>query len=190
MKKNRFIVMISALLITLFWSGYCATKIYVATKVENNEETIETNIGKDGILSDEIKLSLKGKHDGTERIETIAEYKEKQEIEEGLTKEELDKVLSREGYEENTTVLIDDILFYEQKLLANKYYIKEYNNSLAIYKSNSECELCIEDEDEDVYYEEINYSLFPEVDKKYFENNEAEFSSKDEARIYMTQFIS
>ena len=189
MKKNKLIVLSIAVLATLFWCGYCGTKIYVATTTIT-DETVETNSNNEGILSDELKLSLKGKEDGTEQIETIAEYKEKQEIEHGLTKEELDEVLAKDGYMENTSVQIDNILFYEQKLLPNKYYIKEYNGTLAVYKSNSECQLCIEDEDEDVYYEEIDYSMFSEEDKNYFKNNAAEFSTKEEARNYMTQFLS
>ena len=70
------------------------------------------------------------------------------------------------------------------------YYIEEYNGYLAIYKCNDNYELVVEDEEEDVFMNAMEYSYFNDTDREYFESHKASFSSKEEARNYMTQFMS
>ncbi len=75
-------------------------------------------------------------------------------------------------------------------LIPGHYYIEEYNGYLAIYKCNDNYELVVEDEEEDVFMNAMEYSYFNDTDREYFESHKASFSSKEEARNYMTQFMS
>ena len=75
-------------------------------------------------------------------------------------------------------------------LIPGHYYIKEYNGYLAIYKCNDDYELVIEDEEEDVFMNVMEYSYFNDQDREYFESHKATFDNKEDARNYMTQFMS
>ena len=78
----------------------------------------------------------------------------------------------------------------KEELIPGHYYIEEYNGYLAIYRCNDDYELIVEDEEDDVFMNAMEYSYFNEEDREYFENHKATFDSKEEARNYMTQFMS
>ena len=186
----RFYITIAALLITIIWSGICITKVVLSDNDSNYEKAVDGNIIENEYLKEDLKISLTEKDTNKETVMTLSEIKDMYNLKDNITKEELDSALKNDGYVADTEVEIDKEVFYNQLIMPNKYYIQEYNEHLAIYKSGDKCELTIEDINEDIYNNSIEYSRFSDVDKKYFESYKAEFDTKEEARDYMTQFIS
>ena len=83
-----------------------------------------------------------------------------------------------------------DNMVDKEGLIPGRYYIEEYNGYLAIYKCNDDYELVIEDEEDDVFMNVMEYSYFNDQDREYFESHKATFDNKEDARNYMTQFMS
>lgn len=189
--KIKLSVLIITALITLFWSTYCVSSIlYSGIDDDYKNEAVNNNIEEGIYLDDNITINLYPKNSEKDEVKTLKEVKEEYNMSGKVSEEELTVVLKKNGYELDNEVNVDNELTYKQKLLPNKYYIKEYNGYLAIYKCDDECNLTIEDEDSDVYTEAIKYNQFSDTDKKYFEENNAEYATKEEAENYITQFIS
>lgn len=186
----RFYVTIAALLITIVWSGICISKVILIDNDSNHEKAVDGNLIDNESLNKDLKISLTQKDTKNETVMTLSEVKDMYNLKDNVTKEELDSALKNDGYVADTEVELDNELFYNQLIKPNKYYIQEYNEHLAIYRSGDKCELTIEDMKEDTYNNTIEYSKFSDVDKKYFEGFKAEFDTKEEAKDYMTQFIS
>ena len=83
-----------------------------------------------------------------------------------------------------------DNMVDKEGLIPGRYYIEEYNGYLAIYKCNDDYELVIEDEEDDVFMNVMEYSYFNDQDREYFESHKATFDNKEDARNYMTHFMS
>ena len=73
---------------------------------------------------------------------------------------------------------------------ANKYYIKEYDGYLAIFKCDEEGNLFIEDKDKDVYRNSIKFKDLPEGDKEMINNMQLVYNTKEEAQLDISDIIS
>lgn len=192
-KNMRIYVLIITVILTISWSVFCVVQLVKSNNENNkivNEKPVDSSNIEEKYLDNDLNVSFIDKDTNEETIMPLKDVKDKYSIDGDITKEELNKVLKNEGYIEDNEITVNNEVFYKQLIKPRKYYIREYNGYLAIYRSNDKCQLAIEDEDADIYQNAIMYKNFSDVDKDYFESYKAEFDSKDEARDYMTQFIS
>lgn len=192
-KKIRIYVLLLAVVLTILWSAFCIGRVMggdTENKKVTNDKAVDSSNIEDKYLDNNLNISLTEKDNDKETIMTLDDVKEKYNIDGKVTKEDLDDVMKKEGYIEDDDVSVSNEIFYKQLIKPNKYYIREYNGYLAIYRSNDNCQLAIEDEDADIYLDAIMYNNLSQADKEYFDGYKAEFENKEEARDCMTQFIS
>lgn len=189
MKKRKYIISIIVVAITLTWCSYCFTKIYFQEKNAKNETVKATMSNKDN-LDNNIKVFLKEKNENSESKETLEKIKEENNLDENATLEQLSEALENKGYYLDEKESNNKELHFKKCINPNMYYILKYNDNLAIFKSNENCKLYIEDEKKDIYLNTVKYSNFSKDDREYFEGYNAEFKDKEDAANFITQYIS
>ena len=188
-KKKLFIGMTLTLVIIFFITYYLSDK-YIANKNIKNNAVEASQINKNNQLSDNTKIYLFS-GENKEKESTIAELKKELNIDGDLTKGELSKALSEKGYvlELNT----DGEMTYKRDISKavkpNKYYIGEKDGFLAIYKTDKDGILLIENS-EDVYSNNKKVDSLRETDKSKIKNLEFEYNSKEEAEEGISEFLS
>lgn len=187
MRKNiKLAIMITTLLVTLFASSYFINRIYILNSKNSNTE-VETAINTNNGLDEKIKVSL-SKGLVTETEKSLSELKKELGLEGEVTEKLLSSALSEKGYV--LTEASKNVIYYNRTIVPNKYYIMEYKDSLAIYKSDENYELIIENESEDVYDSSKKYSHLPEVDRKRMQDYEMEYDTKLKAEEAVSELIS
>jgi hypothetical protein len=149
-KKKLFIGMTLTLVIIFFITYYLSDK-YIANKNIKNNAVEASQINKNNQLSDNTKIYLFS-GENKEKESTIAELKKELNINGDLTKGELSKALSEKGYvlELNDNGEMTYKRDISKAIKPNKYYIGEKDGFLAIYKTDKDGILMIENS-EDVY---------------------------------------
>ena len=133
----------------------------------------------------EVSLS---KGEVTEKEKTLKELKKELGVNKDLTEEELSELLTKEGYS-----LIEECnnkLYYTRTLSPNKYYIREYNGYLAIFKSDNKCRIKIENKETDIFNKRKKFENLTEKDKESINNFEREFNTREEAEEAISELIS
>ena len=182
----RIVIMSITLLATFFITSFYVCKIYVINNKNNNAE-VEASIGANDYLGDKIKISL-SKGLLNEADKSLSELKTELGIEGEVTEETLTSALSKKGYE--LMEASNNVIYYNRTVVPNKYYIMEHNDSLAIYKSDENCNLSIEDEETDVYSSDKKFSHLPDNDKERMQNYEMQFDTKEKAEEAISELIS
>jgi len=189
MRRNFKIVIMSITLLALFLAtSYCVTSIVLLNNKKNsNNNTIEATKSNNDYLEDKIKISLsKGLLNETNK--SLAELKQELGIEGEVTEDTLTSALSKKGYV--LTEASSNVIYYNRSVVPNKYYIMECNDFLAIYKSDENCKLSIENETEDVYDSGKKFSHLRDIDRERMQNYEMEYNSKMEAEQAISELIS
>lgn len=181
--KNK--ITIFAILITVFSVSYFLTQLYLEDKIMTNSEKI-SNLENEEYLKEDIKVSL-NKRAINEEEKTLKDLKKELGIKNDLTEEELSDLLVKDGY--NLTQECTNKLYYTRTVAPNKYYIREYNGYLAIFKSDNKCKLKIEDENTDVFNRK-KFENLTEKDRESINNFEREFNTKEEAEEAISELIS
>lgn len=179
-------IMIFAILTTVFSVSYLLTNIYLESKVTSNNENVSKIEDKE-YLNENVEVSLiKGVI--TEEKKTLKDLKKELGINDELTEEELSKLLIKEGY--SLTQECTNKLYYTRTVSPNKYYIREYNGYLAIFKSDDKCKLKIENEKTDIFNQRKKFENLTEKDKESINNFEREFNTREEAEEAISELIS
>ncbi len=178
-------IMIFAILTTVFSVSYFLTQVYLEDKIMISSEKI-SNLENEEYLKEDIKVSL-NKGAVTEEEKTLKDLKKELGINNDLTEEELSELLVKDGY--NLTQECTNKLYYTRTVAPNKYYIREYNGYLAIFKSNNKCKLKIENEEKDVFNGK-KFENLTEKDKESINNFEREFNTREEAEEAISELIS
>lgn len=190
-KKIKSGIMIFAILATVFSVSYFLTNLYIENNMALNNNTKEVNESKNNkkqsYLSEETNISL-NKGTTNEYKESLSSLKEDLGLDENLTEEELSSILSKEGY--NLTQECSNELYYTRTVAPNKYYIREYKGYLAIFKSDENCKLTIENEETDVFSDSKKFENLRQVDQDSISSFEREFNTKEEAEEAISELIS
>ncbi len=190
-KRLKSGIMIFAILATVFSVSYFLTNLYIENNMALNNNTKEVNESKNNkkqsYLSEETNISL-NKGTTNEYKESLSSLKEDLGLDENLTEEELSSILSKEGY--NLTQECSNELYYTRTVAPNKYYIREYKGYLAIFKSDENCKLTIENEETDVFSDSKKFENLRQVDQDSISSFEREFNTKEEAEEAISELIS
>lgn len=188
-KKKLFIGMTLTLVIIFFITYYLSDK-YIANKNAKNNAVEASQINKNNQLSDNTKIYLFS-GENKEKESTIAELKKELNINGDLTKGELSKALSEKGYvlELNDNGEMTYKRDISKTVKPDKYYIGEKDGFLAIYKTDKDGILVIENS-EDVYSNNKKVDSLREADKNKIKNFEFEYNSKEEAEEGISEFLS
>lgn len=187
-KKKLFIGMAMILVLIFFVTYYLSDKYIVNKNLKNAVEASEINKNKQ--LSDNTKIYLFS-GEKKEKELTISELKKELNIDGNLTKGELSKALSDKGYvlELNANGEMTYKKDISKALKPNKYYIGEKDGFLAIYKTDKDGILLIEN-NEDVYSDNKKVDSLREIDKNKIKNFEFEYDSKEDAEENLSEFLS
>lgn len=188
-KKKLFIGMTMILVLIFFITYYLSDKYITNKNLKNNAvEASETN--KNNKLSDNARIYLFS-GEKKEKELTIAELKKELNISGDLSKGELSKALSEKGYVLELNA--DGEMTYKKdtskSVKPNKYYIGEKDGFLAIYKTDKDGILLIENS-EDVYSDNKKVGSLREIDKNKIKSFEFEYDSKEEAEENLSEFLS
>lgn len=188
-KKKLFIGMTLTLVIIFFITYYLSDK-YIANKNIKNNAVEASEVNKNNELSDNTKIYLFSGNN-KEKESTIADLKKELNIDGNLTKGELSKALSEKGYvlELNNNGEMTYKRDISKAVKPNKYYIGEKDGFLAIYKTDKDGILSIENS-EDVYSNSKKVDSLRESDKQKIMNFEFEYNSKEEAEENISEFLS
>ncbi|NLK23361.1 MAG: hypothetical protein GX309_05090 [Clostridiales bacterium] len=184
------IIMILMVIFTLFYTSYIVTSIKSQYKKNQNDILQEQN-NKNKILSNNVKIFL-FKGDILEKQKSLSDLKKDLNLDDDLSEQKLGEALETLGYSLESETGSEYIYKRDVKdsAEANKYYIKEYDGYLAIFKCDEEGNLFIEDKDKDVYRNSIKFKDLPEGDKEMINNMQLVYNTKEEAQLDISDIIS
>ncbi|MDR3595750.1 hypothetical protein [Clostridium sp.] len=189
-KKKLFIGMV-IILALIFSITYYVSNRYITNKnVPDNSVRAANDSDKSDELNDSTKICLfsGGKK---EKESTLAELKTELNLDKNLTKAELSKELKDKGYV--LEIESNGEMSYKKDSLKsvkpNKYYIGEKNGYLAIYKTDEDGTLLIENSN-DVYSSSKKVDSLRDIDKNKIINFELEYNSKEDAEESLSEYLS
>ncbi len=188
--KKKLFISILITLVLIFSITYYLSNKYLSNKTPKDNSVVASQVDKNGELNDDTKIYLfSGKM--KEKELTLAELKKELNLDENLTIAELSKELKDKGYaleiESNgeMTYRKDD----SKALKPNKYYIGEKDGFLAIYKTDENGALLIENSN-DVYSNSKKVDTLSDIDKNKIKNFELEYDSKEDAEENLSEYLS
>lgn len=188
-KKKLFIGIIIAVVL-IFSATYYLSNKYFNNKQPKDNSVVASQIKNNNELDDNTKICLFS-GEKKEKELTLAELKKELNLDKNLTNAELSKALKDKGYvlemESNgeMTYKRDD----SKAVKPNKYYIGEKDGFLAIYKTDDNGSLLIENSN-DVYSNSKKVDSLGDIDKNKIKNFELEYDSKEDAEENLSEFLS
>ncbi|AWK52479.1 hypothetical protein DIC82_16360 [Clostridium beijerinckii] len=188
--KKKLFVSMTIILALIFSITYYLSDKYISNKNAKNKAAIASEIKKSSGISDSTKIYLFA-GENKEKESTIADLKKELNIDGNLTQAELSKALQDKGYvleiESNGEMKYKKDI--SKFIKPNKYYIGEKDGFLAIYKTDNDGTLLIENS-EDVYSNNKKVENLRESDKNKIKNFEFEYNSKEDAEENLSEFLS
>lgn len=190
MNKKRMFVVMTVLLAIIFSLTYYFCDKYITKPIVEKENATVVNNDSSSDLSDETKVCLYS-GDVKEDELSLGDLKKQLNIGDDLTETELSKALKDKGYvlvltsEKELTFKRDP----SQTVKPNKYYIGEKDGYLAIYKTDENGTLLIENSD-DVYNDRKTIDSLTPADITKIKNFKYEYDTKEEAEENLSEFLS
>ncbi|MGG7184835.1 hypothetical protein ACQPUS_03055 [Clostridium butyricum] len=190
MNKKRIFVVMTVLLAIIFSLTYYFCDKYITKPIVEKENATVVNNDSSNDLSDETKVCLYS-GDVKEDELSLGDLKKQLNIGDDLTETELSKALKDKGYvlvltsEKELTFKRDP----SQTVKPNKYYIGEKDGYLAIYKTDENGTLLIENSD-DVYNDRKTIDSLTPADITKIKNFKYEYDTKEEAEENLSEFLS
>ena len=190
MNKKRMFVVMTVLLAIIFSLTYYFCDKYITKPIVEKENATVVNNDSSNDLSDETKVCLYS-GDVKEDELSLGDLKKQLNIGDDLTETELSKALKDKGYvlvltsEKELTFKRDP----SQTVKPNKYYIGEKDGYLAIYKTDENGTLLIENSD-DVYNDRKTIDSLTQADITKIKNFKYEYDTKEEAEENLSEFLS
>lgn len=190
MNKKRMFVVMTVLLAIIFSLTYYFCDKYITKPIVEKENATVVNNDSSNDLSDETKVCLYS-GDVKEDELSLGDLKKQLNIGDDLTETELSKALKVKGYvlvltsEKELTFKRDP----SQTVKPNKYYIGEKDGYLAIYKTDENGTLLIENSD-DVYNDRKTIDSLTPADITKIKNFKYEYDTKEEAEENLSEFLS
>lgn len=194
MKDTKKRILIGVIILTIIFVGsFFQFNKYLENKNLEQEEAEQTAITRDkaAVLNDDVLIIL-FKGETQEKVTTLKDIKSELALEGQVSEQNLTKVLEKKGY--SLEAVEDTELTYkrsiEESIEANKYYIKEYDGYFAIYKSDNDGNLVIENPSTDIFNERKQFSQLPKSDQDMINNLEFKYSDRNEAEDKISELIS
>lgn len=187
--RNKVTLFIVLLIVCFFSSYFIVDRLTNSKNKDVNDNQSKTTVYNTNSLSDDTKIILKvdGK---VENSETLKEFKIDNNIdnvnEQFLVDYYASKGYSVESLSEKKVVLNKD---EEVILEPNKYYLGEKDGYFAIYKSDENGKVFIEDES-DVYRSSKMVNTIPKEDQDDIKSFKFGYDTKDEAKEILSGYIS
>lgn len=190
MNKKKLFISMTVTLVLIFSITYYLSDKYIVNKNAKNKAVVASEIKKSSELSDSTKIYLFA-GENKEKESTLADLKKELNIDGNLTMPDLSKALKNRGYvlelESNGEMTYKRDI--SKSVKPNKYYIGEKDGFLAIYKTDNDGTLLIENS-EDVYSDSKKVENLREPDKNKIRNFEFEYNSKEDAEESLSEFLS
>ncbi|MBD7911518.1 hypothetical protein [Clostridium cibarium] len=192
-KIKKFILLGAIILTLLFVISYFVFDNYLNNQNQIAEENNQTTLAKDKtkVLDDNFKITL-FKGDVKERESTLKDMKKELGLGDNITEEALRKALENNGYTVDA-VYDNEISFKrspESAVEPNKYYIREFDGYFAIYGSDKDGNLLIENPSTDIYNERKKFKDLPKSDQDIINRLDLKFNTKAEAEEKLSELIS
>ena len=187
--RNKVTLFIVLLIVCFFSTYFIVDRLTNSKNKDVNDNQSKTTVYNTNSLSDDMKIILKvdGK---VENSETLKEFKLDNNIdnvnEQFLVDYYASKGYSVESLSEKKVVLNKD---EEVILEPNKYYLGEKDGYFAIYKSDENGKVFIEDES-DVYRSSKMVNTIPKDDQEAIKSFKFGYDTKDEAKEILSGYIS
>lgn len=189
--KKRILIGVIILTI-IFVASFFRFNKYLEDKSLQQEEAQQTAITRDkaAVLSEDVLIIL-FKGDKQEKVTTLKDIRSELALEGQVSEESLTKALEKKGY--SLEDVKDTELTYkrsiEKSIEPNMYYIKENDGYLAIFKSDNDGNLLIENANPDIKFDKKKFSQLPKSDQDMINNLEFKYADKNDAEEKITEFI-
>ena len=184
-------MIVFALVISFFGSYFITNRLTNPKYAKNTTEEDKTVYNHTKPLDDDMILILM--NEGViEKEQSILEFKKENFISSDISQQFIVNFFEANGY--NLEELQDEKVVFSKDgttnvLQPNKYYIGEKDGYFAIYKTDSEGNLTIENED-DVYRDSRSIDFLQGEDLEDIKNLKHCYDTKDEAIEKLTAYIS
>lgn len=184
-------IIVFALVVSFFGSYFITNRLTNPKYSKNTTEEDKTVYNNTKALDDDMILILM--NEGVvEKEQSILEFKKENFISSDISQQFIVNFFEANGY--NLEELQDEKVVFSKVgttnvLKPNKYYIGEKDGYFAIYKTDSEGNLTIENED-DVYRNSRSINFLQGEDLEYIKNLKHCYDTKDEAIEKLTAYIS
>ena len=184
-------IIVFALVVSFFGSYFITNRLTNAKYSKNIREKDKTVYNNTKALDDDIILILMNQG-VIEKEQSILEFKKENFISSDISQQFIVNFFEANGY--NLEELHDEKVVFNKigttnVLQPNKYYIGEKDGYFAIYKTDSEGNLTIENED-DVYRNSRSINFLQGEDLQDIKNLKHCYDRKDEAIEKLTAYIS
>jgi hypothetical protein len=188
--KKKLFIGILITLVLIFSITYYLSDRYVNNKTPKDNSVVASGTDKNGELNDNTKIYLSSGQAKQKEL-TLAELKKELNLDGNLTIAELSKELKDKGY--TLEIEANGEMTYKKdnskSLKPNKYYIGEKDGYLAIYKTDENGKLLIENSN-DVYSNSKKVDTLSDIDKEKIKNFELEYNSKEDAEENLSEYLS
>ena len=184
-------VIVTALVISFFGSYFITNRLTNPKYTKNTTGEEKTVYNNTKALDDDMILVLMNQG-VIEKEQSILEFKKENSIESEISQQFIVNFFEASGY--NLEELKDEKVVFSKDgttnvLQPNKYYIGEKDGYFAIYKTDSEGNLTIENED-DIYRNSRSIDFLQGEDLEAIKNLKHCYDTKDEAIEKLTAYIS
>ena len=185
------IIIVFALIISFFASYFITNRLTNPKYAKNNTDVDKTVYNNTKALDDNVILILMNQG-VVEKEQSISEFKKENFISNDISEQFIVNFFEANGY--NLEELQDEKVVFSKDgtinvLEPNKYYIGEKDGYFAIYKTDSEGKLMIENED-DVYRNSRTIDFLKGEDLEDIKNLKHCYDTKDDAMEKLTAYIS
>lgn len=194
MSRRRKCILGAAIIFTCLFSGsFFVFDRYLDNKKEEIEEEHQETLAreKEKTLDNSIMIILY-KDDIKEEETTLKELKKSLGINDDLNEKELSNILSAKGYVLDG--IYDKEIIYRRTIKdsiePNKHYIGECDGCIAIYTSDEQGNLTINDPQNDIFRVGKKFKDLTKNDQNIIKNRELKFSNKEEAEEKISELIS
>ena len=184
-------IIVTALVISFFGSYFITNRLTNPKYVSDTTEKEKTVYNNTKALDDDMIVVLMNQG-VVEKEQSISEFKKENSISSEINQQFIVNFFEANGY--NLEELQDEKVVFSKDgttnvLQPNKYYIGEKDGYFAIYKTDSEGNLTIENED-DVYRDSRSINFLQGEDLEDIKNLKHCYDTKDEAIEKLTAYIS
>lgn len=184
-------IIVFALIISFFGSYFITNRLTNPKYAKNNTDVDKTVYNNTKALDDNVILILMNQG-VVEKEQSISEFKKENFISNDISEQFIVNFFEANGY--NLEELQDEKVVFSKDgtinvLQPNKYYIGEKDGYFAIYKTDSEGKLMIENED-DVYRNSRTIDFLKGEDLEDIKNLKHCYDTKDDAMEKLTAYIS
>lgn len=184
-------IIVTALVISFFGSYFITNRLTNPKYVSNTTEKEKTVYNNTKALDDDMIVVLMNQG-VVEKEQSISEFKKENSISSEINQQFIVNFFEANGY--NLEELQDERVVFSKDgttnvLQPNKYYIGEKDGYFAIYKTDNEGNLTIENEN-DVYRNNRSIDFLQGEDLEDIKNLKHCYDTKDEAIEKLTAYIS